>query len=117
MRTITILLASLSLSACGLGGGGGGVQSPAAVQGTWGADCSKPFVKFAGSQMTVFPDNTTYPLKVATLANGQLTVTYMHNSEEITEVYVVDGATINLDHGVYGGQEVTWHRPPMTKCG
>jgi hypothetical protein len=112
------------LTACGghSGGGGGaaavetGVQAPVAVLGTWGADCSQPFVKFDGGKMTVFPDKATYDLKSATLAGGQLTVAYATAAGAVTEVYVQDGQTLRLDHGNYGGSDATWEKAPMNKC-
>ena len=96
--------------------GGGGVAAPAEVAGTWGADCASPFVKFDGGKMTVFPDKATYDLKSATLTGGQLTVAYKSAQGEISEVYVLEGPTLRLDHGVYGGGEATWHKAPMNKC-
>jgi len=107
-----IALAML-LTACG---GGGGVQAPAAVQGTWGADCTTPYVKFDGGKVTVFPDNATYVLKSATLQGGQLTVAYDSPQGAVSEVYVQDGQTLRLDHGTYAGTEATWHKGAMNKC-
>ena len=107
------LVAVALLSACG---GGGGVQAPAEVMGTWGADCTTPFVKFDGGKMTVFPDKATYSLKTATLAGGQLTVGYDSAQGAVSEVYAVEGPTLRLDHGTYGGSEATWHKAPMNKC-
>jgi hypothetical protein len=114
----TALMLAAGLAGCGKGGGAasGGAQAPAAVQGTWGADCAEPFVKFDGANMTVFADKTTYPLQSATLAGGQLTVGYTTPQGAISEVYVQDGQTLRLDHGVYGGSEATWHKQPMNKC-
>jgi len=102
----------------GAGGGAaaGGVQAPAAVAGTWGVDCSEPFVKFDGGQITVFPDQKTYALKSATLTSGQLTVSYESAAGSVTEVYAQEGSTLRLDHGTYGGAEATWHKQPMNKC-
>lgn len=104
------------MAACG-GGGGGGVQAPAQVQGTWGADCSSPFVAFKGGQITVFPDKTTYTLKSASLAGDQLTVGYDSSQGAVQEVYALEGQTLRLDHGTYAGVEATWHKAPMNKCG
>ncbi len=109
----TVLLL-VGLAACG--GGGGGVQAPAEVAGTWGADCSQPFVKFDGGKITVFPDKATYDLKSAALQNGQLTVAYQSGHGAVSEVYVLAGQTLRLDHGTYGGAEVTWEKAPMNKC-
>lgn len=100
-----------------LAGCGGGVKAPAEVAGTWGADCTQPFVKFDGGKITVFPDKATYDLKSATLAGGQLTVAYDSPKGAITEVYVQEGQTLRLDHGAYGGTEATWQKAPMNKCG
>jgi hypothetical protein len=101
-----------------LGGcGGGGVQAPSQVAGTWSADCSQPFVKFDGGKMTVFPDKTTYDLKSATLQGDQLTVAYQSAQGAVSEVYVLAGQTLRLDHGNYAGADVTWEKAPMNKCG
>jgi hypothetical protein len=100
----------------GCGGSGGGVQAPAAVLGTWGADCTSPFVKFEGAKVTVFPDKAAYDLTSATLANGQLTVGYKTAQGAVSEVYVMEGPTLRLDHGTYGGTDATWHKGPMNKC-
>ncbi len=107
------LAAALLVTGCG----GGGVKAPAEVAGTWGADCSTPFVKFDGGKVTVFPDNATYSLKSATLQGGQLTVGYDSAQGAVTEVYVLDGQTLRLDHGNYGGTDATWHKAAMNKCG
>ncbi len=111
-----ILLGSVALTACG-GGAGGGVQAPDSVVGTWGADCTQPFVRIEKSQIYVFPDKATYPLKAASLAGGALTVAYDASTGPVSEVYAVEGATLRLDHGTYGGSEATWHKAPMQKCG
>ena len=103
---------AISLCACG----GGGVKAPEAVQGTWGADCAQPFVKFDGGKLTVFPDKQTYSLKSADLQNGQLTVAYQSAQGPVSEVYVQEGPTLRLDHGTYGGTEAAWHKAPMNKC-
>jgi hypothetical protein len=114
------LLAAALLAGCGGGGNGasatGGAQVPAAVAGTWGADCAEPFVKFDGGQITVFPDQKTYALKSASLSGGQLTVSYDSAAGSVTEVYVQEGASLRLDHGNYGGADATWHKQPMNKC-
>jgi hypothetical protein len=113
---LVLLAAPLVLAACG-GGGGGGVQAPAAVQGTWGADCGSPFVTFQGGKVTVVPDHATYDLKSADLAGNQLTVAYATPQGAVSEVYVLEGSTLRLDHGTYAGTEATWHKAPMQKCG
>jgi hypothetical protein len=100
----------------GFGGGGGGVQAPAQVEGTWGADCSAPFVAFKGGQITVFPDKATYALKSASLAGDQLTVAYDSAQGAVQEVYALEGQTLRLDHGTYAGTDATWHKAPMSKC-
>ena len=115
-RAVAALAAAVLLAACGGGGGGGGVQAPDQVQGTWGADCSSPFVAFKGGQITVFPDKQTYALKSASLAGAQLTVGYDTAQGAVQEVYAVEGPTLRLDHGTYGGTEATWHKAPMNKC-
>jgi hypothetical protein len=116
MRTeMAILAMAVALAGCG-GGAGGGVQAPGVVAGTWGADCSQPYVKFDGGQMTVYPDKATYPLKSADLAGGNLTVTYDSAAGAVSEVYAIEGDTLRLDHGTYAGSEATWHKAPMKKC-
>jgi hypothetical protein len=115
-RPLTLIALSTALTACGGASGGGGVPAPAAVIGTWGADCATPFVKFDGGKMTVFPDKATYDLKTATLAGDQLTVGYTTAQGAVSEVYVIEGPTLRLDHGTYGGAEATWHKAPMNKC-
>lgn len=107
-----LLAAAAALAGCG----GSGVQAPSQVAGTWGADCSQPYVKFAGGEITVFPDKATYSLKSATLAGGLLTVAYEPQSGPVTEVYVLEGSTLRLDHGTYGAGEATWHKAAMNKC-
>ncbi len=63
-RTVAALAGAALLAGCG----GGGVEAPAQVQGSWGADCASPFVGFKDGQVTVFPDKATYTLKSANLA-------------------------------------------------
>lgn len=116
MAGLAALGAAMVLSGCGGGGGGGGVQAPSQVVGTWGADCASPFVKFDGGKITVFPDNASYALTGATLAGNQLTVAYKGAEGPVSEVYVLEGATLRLDHGTYSGSEATWHKAPMNKC-
>ena len=99
-----------------LSGCGGGVEAPAAVSGTWGSDCGQPYVKFDGGKMTVFPDKTTYDLTSATVANGQLDVGYVTSQGLVSETYLVQGSTLQLDHGTYAGTQATWHKAPMSKC-
>src|SRR3954470_18511882 len=111
-KSLILLACSSVLAACS-----GGVQAPKEVAGEWGADCSHPFVQFEGSNIKVFPDNATYKLKAAAIANNQLTVTYDTKQGAVTEVYVVEGSTLRLDHGNYGGTDATWHKAPMNKCG
>ncbi len=106
-----MMAACLALAGCG-----GGVRAPAEVQGTWGADCTQPFVKFSGGDIQVFADNATYRLKSATLADGNLTVAYDTPQGAVSEVYAFDGQTLRLDHGTYAGTEADWHKQPMNKC-
>ncbi len=105
--------AALLLSGCG---GGGGAQAPSQVTGTWGADCTTPFVKFDGGKITVFPDKATYSLTSVGLVGDQLTVGYKGSEGPVSEVYVLEGATLRLDRGTYSGNEATWHKAPMNKC-
>jgi hypothetical protein len=117
MITAGGLAGAMLLAGCGEGGsGGGGVQAPAEVAGTWGADCSHPYVKFDGSQITVFPDNATYGLKSAVSQGGQVTVAYDTPQGAVSEVYVEEGPSLRLDHGTYAGTDATWHKAPMNKC-
>src|SRR4051812_20371312 len=107
------LAAAVALGGCG----GGGVKAPEAVQGVWSADCSSPFVKFDGSEIHVYPDKATYRLKSAALQGANLDVAYDTPQGPVSETYVLDGGTLRLDHGTYGGQQATWHKQPMRKCG
>ncbi|HEY5072880.1 MAG TPA: hypothetical protein VII63_12710 [Caulobacteraceae bacterium] len=111
--TFCMFIGCALLAGCG---GGGGVTAPAEVAGTWGADCTQPFVKFDGAKITVFPDKATYDLKSAALAGGQLTVAYDTAQGAVSEVYLLQGQTLRLDHGTYGGSQATWHKAPMNKC-
>lgn len=111
-RASAALLALLAVAACGQDG----VAAPAQVQGKWGADCSEPFVAFAGGTMHVGPDKADYTLSAATLTGNDLKVGYKSAQGEVVEHYVVDGATLRLDRGTYGGQEATWHKAPMHRC-
>ena len=116
MRRISVagaLAGALWLAACG----GGGVQAPDAVAGAWGRDCSQPpQVTFAGGSITVSVYKATFALKSATLAGGQLTVAYDTPQGAVSEVYVLDGQTLRLDHGTYAGTDATWHVGAMNKC-
>lgn len=104
-------LTAILLSACG-----SGVQTPQDLRATWGADCSSPFVKIGESSIHVYPDNADYDLKAATFANNKLTLSYDTNEGSISEVYVLADDMLRLDHGIYGGSQVTWHKQPMKKC-
>jgi hypothetical protein len=105
---------ALALGACAKGGGG--VAAPEAVQGTWGADCAQPYVKFDGSVMHIFADKADYTLRAASLAGGNLTVAYDNAQGPVIEVYAIEGPNLRLDHGAYGASEMTWHKQPMKKC-
>jgi hypothetical protein len=107
------LAGATALAGCG----GSGAAAPDTVQGTWAADCSSPFVKFDGGTIHVYPDNADYKLKSATLNGANLDVAYDSPQGSVSETYVMDGDTLRLDHGTYGGQEATWHKAPMKKCG
>lgn len=113
MRTKFMGLAALGVV---LAGCGSGVQTPANVQGTWGADCASPFIKIGESQIHVYPDNADYDLKSVTLQGGNIVFGYDNGSGAVTETYAIEGGTLRLDHGVYGGSEATWHKQPMKKC-
>ena len=106
--------AALALAGCG--GGGSGVKAPDQFQGVWGADCASPFIKFDGGRIHAYPDNADYDLKSAALNGTNLDIAYDTPQGAITETYVVEGDTLRLDHGTYGGQEATWHKAPMKKC-
>ena len=105
--------AALILGACG----GGGVKAPDAVQGTWAADCASPFVKFDGGEIHVYPDKASYKLKSAALDGANLNVAYDTPQGAVAETYVYESGTLRLDRGTYGGQQATWHKQPMRKCG
>ena len=110
------IIAAALLSGCGRGFSDGGVPVPAQVMGTWGADCASPFVTFRGGKITVVPDKATYSLKSAALTGNQLSVAYDSAQGAVSEVYLLEGQTLRLDHGVYAGAEATWHKAPMNKC-
>jgi hypothetical protein len=113
MRSVvTIVGLSLVLSGCG----GASVSAPAQFTGTWGADCSAPFVAFARGTIHVYPDDATYPLKAATLTGSDLTVGYDSKAGAVTETYAAEGETLRLRRGTYAGQEATWDKAPMRKC-
>ena len=109
------------VASCGFalltGCGGSGVQTPEQLRGIWAADCATPFVRIEASKIHVYPDDVTYDLKSATLQGSSFQVGYDSPQGAITETYVVEGATLRLDKGLYGGQEATWHKAPMNKCG
>lgn len=113
MKTNIVGLAVVGLA---LAGCGSGVQAPANVQGTWGADCSSPFIKIGESQIHVYPDNADYDLKSVKLDGANLTLGYDSAAGAVTETYVIEGDTLRLDHGLYAGSEATWHKQPMKKC-
>lgn len=105
-------VAALVLAGCG----GSGVKAPDAVQGTWSADCSTPFVKFDGGTLHMYPDKADYALKSATLNGSNLEISYDTPQGAVAETYVLEGDTLRLDHGTYGGAQATWHKAPMKKC-
>ena len=109
----------VAVAAAGLlaGCGSAGPKAPDAVQGIWSADCSTPFVKFDGNEMHLYPDKATYRLKVAALQGASLDVAYDTPQGAVAETYILEGGTLRLDHGTYGGQQAAWHKQPMRKCG
>ena len=111
-----MFVSAAALALAGCGGGGSGVKVPDQFQGTWGADCATPFVKFDGGKVHVYPDNADYDLKSAVLNGENYDISYDTPQGPITETYVVEGDMLRLDHGTYGGQEATWHKAPMKKC-
>lgn len=109
---IIALGAAMALGGCG----GSGVTVPQQFVGTWGADCSSPFVTFADGSVKVFPDNATYKLKSAVAQGQTFQVTYDTPQGTLTDVYVSEGSTLRLDQTISGGQSATWHKAPMNKC-
>jgi hypothetical protein len=116
MNNKMMILSALALLA-GCGGGGSAVQTPPQFVGSWGADCTSPFVGFEASRIHVFPDKATYDLKSASLQGANFQISYDSAQGPVSETYVVEGATLRLDTGTYGGQQATWHKAPMSKCG
>jgi hypothetical protein len=113
MKTRLFLAAALALSGCG----SSGASVPDRFAGTWGADCSSPYVRFASGTIHVFPDGADYKLKSASAdAAGNLTVTYDMPQGPARETYVVEGDTLRLDKATYNGTEAAWHKAPMQKC-
>jgi len=103
----------LALGACG--GSGAGV--PDQFAGTWGADCSSPFVKFDGGTVHVFPDNADYSIKSATLTGNDLKVAYdTKDRGTVTDTYESQGSTLRLTKTEAAGGEATWDKAPMSKC-
>lgn len=107
----------LSVAAALAGCGGSGVAVPDQFAGTWGADCSAPFVKFDGGIVRVFPDNMDYSIKSATFAGGELKVAYdTKDRGTVTDTYASEGSTLRLTKTAAAGGEATWDKAPMSKC-
>jgi hypothetical protein len=116
MNSKRMALSAVALLA-GCGSGGSGVQTPQQFIGSWGADCTSPFVSFEPGRIHVFPDKATYDLKSASLHGANFQIGYDSAQGPVSETYVVEGSTLRLDTGIYGGQQATWHKAPMNKCG
>lgn len=101
----------------GCSGGGSGVEAPEQLRGTWSSDCTNPFVRIEEDKIHVYPDKQTYALKSAALNGSDFAVSYDTPQGTISEVYAVEGETLRLARGNYGGQEATWNKQPMRKCG
>lgn len=111
VKFLGLMAASMVLAGCG-----SGVQAPASVQGTWGADCTSPFIKIGESQIHVYPDKADYDLKSVKVDGANVTFGYNSSAGAVTETYVIEGDTLRLDHGTYAGSDATWHKQPMKKC-
>ena len=109
------LIAIVALAAC-LSGCDNGASTPDSVQGTWGADCSKPFIKIEGGKIHVYPDDADYTLKTATFDGTHLVLGYDTAEGAATETYVFAKDTLRLDRGHYTGMDATWHKQQMQKC-
>lgn len=104
-------LMCLALAACG-----GGGKTPSEIAGTWGADCTTPFVKFDGDTVHVYPDDADYDIKDVKHTGNVYTVSYESKTGPVVEDYVFENDMLRLDKGTYGGMEATWHKNPMKKC-
>lgn len=114
MRGRIALTGALALTACGASG----VSVPDKFAGTWGADCSSPYVRFSPGTIHLYPDNADYKLKTASVdAAGNLTVSYDMPTAAAVETYVVEGTMLRLAKATYNGAEAAWHKAPMNKCG
>ncbi len=107
-----IAASTLLLAACG----SSGPQAPDQFSGTWGADCSSPFVRFSGNTIHIFPDNADYNLTSISVAGNALSVGYDSTGGAALETYVLEGDQLRLDRGTYGGSQASWHKAPMKKC-
>lgn len=125
MRIVIVgLTLAAALTGCNRGGGngataaaGGGVGVPAQFVGSWGADCTSPYVRFDAGSVHDFPANADYPLKAAALDGSELKVTYTRPDAEVTDTYVSDGATLTLTKTATAtGGEAEWHKAAMSKC-
>lgn len=113
MKHRLILTTALALAGCG--GSGAGV--PDQFAGTWGADCSSPYVKFDGGTVHVYPDRADYKIKSAALEGSDLKVAYDTPNGQLTDIYASEGATLRLTKTIAaGGQEAVWIKMPMSKC-
>ena len=113
MTTRLIPAALLALAGCG----GSDIRVPDQFAGTWGADCSSPWVRFDPGKIHDFPGNADYPLKAATFDNGELKVTYTRPDMEVTDTYLNTGDTLRLTKTVAAsGGEASWNKAPMSKC-
>ena len=113
MRAFSVLSLVSILALAGCSGGG---KTPDQVAGTWGADCSSPFVKFSGDTIHVYPDDEDYDIKSSNLNGDTFIVSYDSKAGPVTANYVIENGMLRLDKGTYAGVEAVWHKQPMKKC-
>ena len=110
------LAAALALAGCG----GSGIAVPPEVVGTWGNDCSKPWMTIGSNGvMHIVPTNADYPLKSATLSGTTYTQSYDDASGGglTTETWELSGSTLREVKSVNEkGGEASFDGPGFTKC-
>ena len=108
---LLLLLTPFALFACD-----GGPSTPEAVQGTWGADCGKPFIKIDSRLIHVFPDNADYAVKSVSFDGTHLQLTYDTAFGPAKEIYAFANNTLRLDRGWYKSMDAVWHKDAMVRC-
>lgn len=104
----------LALAGCGLGGG---ARVPQQFIGTWGSDCSQPFVRFERmGKIHVFPDGKDYRLKTASYTGSYLIVSYRAGAADMTDTYLIEGPTLRLTQSALNGITANWNKQPMMRC-